>query len=67
MIWFPLAKTKSPPISFTWETVRLSVSVRIQTDPSWPVAPDPGGGESGDEEEKDEERGPNCLASLQTD
>ena len=27
---------------FTWEAVGLSVSVRVQTDSSWPVAPDPG-------------------------
>ena len=54
-------------LPFTWETVGLSVSVGVQADPAWPVAPDPGRRDAGGEEEKDEERRPDCLAGLQAD
>ena len=40
--------------------------VGVQADPAWPVAPEPGRGEAGDEEEEHEERRPDCLARLQT-
>ena len=41
------------------------MSVGVQTDSSWPVAPDPGRSDSWYEEEQDEERRPDSLASLQ--
>ena len=43
------------------------MSVGVQADPSWPVAPDPGRRDPGDEEEEDEEPRPHRLASLEAD